>query len=200
MEFPILNKFEKEKKVIELHIKEGKTLKEISQVVHMSFRDISKIIKAYDKKIRLQSNQKENNPDSQIKKPSISTQSFILFKEGKQIDEVKVLLDIPFKLAYRYCKQYLKAIGMFEAFEFYQDHSYDIPRLLSINIFMKRNNISGNDVGNVLREANDVINLKQIILNLKGEIEKLKQTKNYYSLNQNMQPVPLGPLPRYYNW
>jgi hypothetical protein len=86
---------------------------------------------------------------------------------------------------------------MFEAFEFYQDHSYDIPRFLSINIFMKRNNISGNDVGNVLREANEVINLKQIISNLKAEIEKIKQTKNNYSLHQNMQPVPLGPLPRY---
>jgi hypothetical protein len=38
-----LNKFEKEKKVIELHSKEGKTLKEIAPIVHMSFRDISKI-------------------------------------------------------------------------------------------------------------------------------------------------------------
>ena len=40
--------------------------------------------------------------------------------------------------------------------------------------------------------------------NLKNEIEKLKQTRNNYSLNQNtnnyQQPVPLGPLPRYYNW
>jgi len=39
----------------------------------MSFGPISKIIKAYDKKIRLQSNQKEINPNSQIKKPSISS-------------------------------------------------------------------------------------------------------------------------------
>ena len=69
---------------------------------------------------------------------------------------------------------------------------------------MKRNNISGADIANVLRKANNVINLNQTILNLKGEIEKLKQTKNNYPLNQNttnyQQPVPLGPLPRYYNW
>ena len=39
MEFPILNKFEKEQKVIELH-KQGKTLKEISKIVHMSFREV----------------------------------------------------------------------------------------------------------------------------------------------------------------
>jgi len=62
----------KKKRVIELHLK-GKTIRDISKEVHMSFGPISKIIKAYDKKIRLQSNQKEINPNSQIKKPSISS-------------------------------------------------------------------------------------------------------------------------------
>ena len=80
---------------------------------------------------------------------------------------------------------------------------YNIPTFLTIDNFMKRNNISGTDIVNVLRKANDVINLNQTILNLKEEIEKLKQTKNNYSLNQNNEkssPTPLGPLPRYYNW
>ena len=45
----VLNKFEKEKRVIELHL-EGKTIWEISKEVHMSFRDISNLIKAYEKK------------------------------------------------------------------------------------------------------------------------------------------------------
>jgi transposase len=43
-----LNKFEKEKRVIELHLK-GKTIRDISKEVHMSFGPISQIIKAYDK-------------------------------------------------------------------------------------------------------------------------------------------------------
>ena len=84
---------------------------------------------------------------------------------------------------------------MFECFEFYQDHSYDIPTFLSINTFLERNDIYGKDIVNVLRTANDVINLNQTILNLKAEIEKLKQTKNNYSLNQNTmrnhQPSPI---------
>ena len=190
--------------VIELH-KHGKTIRQIAPEVHMAFRDISKIIKAYDKKISLQQSKKEeNNQSSKIKKLSLSSQAFVLFKEGKKIDEAKVLLDIPFKLAIRYWRQYLKSICMFEAFEFYQEHGYDIPRFLSINTFMKRNNISGEDVVNVLRTANDVNNLNKTYHNLKNEIEKLKQNKNNYSLNQTtnnyQQPVPLGPLPRYYNW
>jgi hypothetical protein len=87
---------------------------------------------------------------------------------------------------------------MFESFEFYLDHSYAIPTLLSINTFMKRNNISGNDVVNVLREANDVINLNNSISNLKSECETWQRVKN------NHDNAPLEPLPKinwnYYNY
>jgi transposase len=195
-----LNKFEKEKRVIELHI-QGKTIRQIAPEVHKNFSDISKIIKAYERKKELQAKRKVSNQSSQPKKPSLSTQSFILYKEGKQIDDVKILLDIPFNLASRYWKQYLKSIGMFEPYEFYRDYQYDIPTFLSINNFLKRNNVSGNNIANVLRKANDVNNLNQTFSNLKAEIEELTQTKNNYSLNHNTnylpQLLPLG-LPTYY--
>ena len=196
-----LNKFEKRDLILRL-LKEGKTYREICHIAHVSPRDIKPIAKEYERKKRLETNIRKEKKN-QTKKPSISSQAFILFKEGKQIDEVKVLLDIPFKFAIKYWVQYLKSIRMFECFEFYQENSYDIPTFLSINNFIKRNNIYGKDIVNVLRTANDVINLNQTILNLKGEIEKLKQTKNNYSLNQNTMNYylpPLGPLPRYYNW
>ena len=64
--------------------------------------------------------EKKVTKTNQTKKPSISSQAFVLFKEGKQIDEVKVLLDIPFKFAIKYWEQYLKSIRMYECFEFYQ--------------------------------------------------------------------------------
>ena len=69
---------------------------------------------------------------------------------------------------------------------------------------MLRNEVSIRDTEHVLRVASDVVNLNQIISNLKGEIEKLKQTKNNYLLNLhtmiNYQLPPLGPLRGYYNW
>ena len=188
----LLNKFEKKKKVIELH-SGGSTIRDIARLVKMSFRDISTITKEYDRKKRLETKREENNQSSPIKKLSISSRAFILFKEGKKIDEAKVLLDIPFKLANRYWKQYLKSIRMYESFEFYQDHSYAIPTLLSINTFMKLNNISGNDVVNVLREANDVTNLNQIISNLKSECETCQRIK------YNHDNAPLEPLPKKIN-
>jgi hypothetical protein len=83
---------------------------------------------------------------------------------------------------------------MFESFEFYQDHSYAIPTLLSINTFMKRNNISGKDIVNVLRSTNDVINLNNCISNLKSEYETWQRVKNKYD------NATLEPLPKKINW
>ena len=70
-----LNKYEKEKKVIEMHLA-GKTIREIAKELHMSFTPISKIIKAYERKKELQAKREENNQNGQIKKPSISSKSF----------------------------------------------------------------------------------------------------------------------------
>ena len=42
-----------------------------------------------------------------------------------------------------------------------------LPTFLTIDNFMKRNNISEPDIANVLRKANGVINLNQTILNLR---------------------------------
>ena len=196
-----LNKYEKEKRVIEMHLA-GKTIREIAKELHISFTPISKIIKAYERKAK----REESNQSTQPKKPPISTQAFKLFRDGKELTDVAIDLEIPARKALKLRSQFLRLERMEDCYEFYKEHSYDIPRLLSINIFMKRNNISGKDVGNVLREANDVISLKQTISNLKTEIEKLKQTKNNYSLNQNTNSRPLLPLGlpehyyRYYNY
>jgi DNA-binding Lrp family transcriptional regulator len=197
-----LNRYEKEKRVIELHLA-GKTIREIAKELHMSFTPISKIIKAYERKKELQAKREENNQNGQIKKISLSSRAFKLFRDGKKLTDVAIDLGIPAKRALRLWSQFLRLERMYECYEFYKDYRYDIPTLLSINNFMKRNSMYGKEILNVVRTAKDVANLNQIHSNLKTEIEKLKQTKNNYSLNKNttyQQPVPLGPLPRYYNW
>jgi hypothetical protein len=60
------------------------------------------------KKVRLESKRETQKVNTQIpKKLSLSSQAFTLFKDGKRLDEVKVLLDIPFKIAKTFWKQYL---------------------------------------------------------------------------------------------
>ena len=55
--------------------------------------------------------------------------------------------------------QYLKSIRMEDCYEFYKDYQYDIPTLLSIANFIKRNNVFGKDISIVLMEAKTTANL-----------------------------------------
>jgi Mor family transcriptional regulator len=103
-----LNKFEKEKRVIEMHLA-GKTIREIAKELHMSFTPISKIIKAYERKKELQAKREENNQNGQIKKPSISSRAFKLFSDGKKPTEVVIELDIPPEKVEKLWSQFLKS-------------------------------------------------------------------------------------------
>ena len=184
-----LNKFQKHDLVIKLH-NEGKTYRDICHIAHVSPRDIKAILESEQK---LETNKRKEIKNRTKKHPSLGTQAFILYQEGKKIDEVKILLDIPFKNAMQYWEQYLKSIRMEDCYQFWKEHSYDIPTFLSIKNFMDRNNVYGKDILQVLSAANDVLNLRK-------EITKLQQIKHNNSIKQNAnypQILPLG-LPKYY--
>ena len=80
----VLNKPEKEKSVIRLH-QEGKTIRDIAKVVHLSFADIGKIIRKAD-------DLKDETID--IKHKSKESQALYLLSIGKTPLEVKIELDI----------------------------------------------------------------------------------------------------------
>ena len=187
-----LTKFEKRDLILRL-LKEGKTYRDICRIAHVSPRDIKPIAKEYERKKRLENNKRKEKKNQTIK-PSISSQAFILFKEGKQIDEVKILLDIPYKLAIGYWRAYLKSIRMFESFEFYLEHSYDIPTFLSIDNYMKRNNVFGKDILKVLKTSTDIETLNKTYYNLKSEIKNL-ELKRMYLLYNPTSSYSLHPLP-----
>jgi hypothetical protein len=61
---------------------------------------------------------------------------------------------------------------------------------------MKRNKVYGKDIANVLRKANNVNNLNQIVSNLKMETKSLEQKRMYLLYNPtssySLQPLPLN--------
>ena len=116
----VLNKFEKEKRVLELHL-QGKTIRDIAKEVHMSFTPISNIIKAYERKKELQAKREENNQSTQPKKPSISTQAFKLFLDGKKSTEVVIELDIPPEKVEKLWSRFLKSERMEECYDFFRN-------------------------------------------------------------------------------
>jgi transposase len=144
----VLNKYEKEQRVIELHLA-GKTIREIAKEVHMSFTPISKIIKTYERKAK----REEINQNGQIKKKSLSSQAYKLFRDGKKLADVAIDLEIPAKKAVKLWSQFLRLERMYEAYEFYKDYEYDIPRLLTINNFIKNNHVNIHNIIDILKEA-----------------------------------------------
>ena len=80
----LLNKHQKKALVTELY-KQGKTRRQIAEVVHMSFKDIADIINGF------------TNEDKQVTKSEKSKDSraFELFLQGKESVEVAIELDMP---------------------------------------------------------------------------------------------------------
>ena len=187
-----LNKFEKEKRVIELN-KQGRTIRQIAPEVHMSFRDISKIIKEYDKKISKENKKrKENNQSNQklAKKLSLSSRAFMLFSDGKTPVQVAMDLNIDFQKVRKYWLEYLRLNKMKKLYNIYIENEFHLDYLFKIYYFMLRNEIPKEDCEIVLRNAHTVINLNNSISNLKLECETWQRVKN------NHDNAPLEPLPK----
>ena len=114
---------------------------------------------------------------------SISSQAFKLFRDNKKPTEAAIELDISYKQVSKFWWQFLKE-KKFDCYEFYEIWQNDLPSLLVINNFIKRNHIFAPDIANVLRQAKDVNNLNQMISNLKADINRLegkRMSLEYYS-------------------
>jgi cytidylate kinase len=83
--YTALNKFQKQALVIELH-NQGRTIRQIAEVVHMGFKDIADLIKKH-------SGEMDNSVDTP--KKSKTARAFELFLQGKQSVEVAIELDMP---------------------------------------------------------------------------------------------------------
>jgi hypothetical protein len=107
-----LNKKQKEEKVIELY-KQGKTVREIAKIVHMSFGDICSIIKKFT----------DNETGKNIEKNneiSPETHAIKLFSKGRTPIEVKIALNMQTEEVERYYKDYWKLKGLHELCRYYE--------------------------------------------------------------------------------
>jgi transposase len=82
--FVPLNRHQKKAHVVELY-NQGKTRRQIAEIVHMSFKDIADIINEYTGE-EISVNKPEKSKDAR---------AFELFLQGKQSVEVAIELDLP---------------------------------------------------------------------------------------------------------
>jgi hypothetical protein len=167
----ILNKTEKEQRVIQLY-EQGKTIREIAHEVHMSFADIGSIIR---KVTGLQDD--NNKPKEQDKIPlaalSKDTQAFALFSEGKKPTEVAIELDLGADSVDRLYQQFWKLEGLYQLNTLYKEIRRYLPSFLTLFKLMKQEKMmSEKDVVDALKFGKELPHLKeQFLLLVEGALQ-----------------------------
>ena len=163
---------EREQYVIELY-KQGKTIREIAQIVHMSFAGIGSIIKKYT---GYDDNNNESNDDGhEIEKKgcvSNSTKAFKLFSQGKSPVQVAIKLDLGSEEVDSLYRQYWLLRGLYRLNELYEevkDYLLEYSRLFSI---MKKHGLtSKQQIVNAIKYANELPGLTDKVQKLKWDAE-----------------------------
>jgi hypothetical protein len=161
-----LNKFEKEKRVIESY-KEGKTIREIAQEVHMAFRDISQIIKKYI----------EYTDENKKLQKKISVQALSLFNQGKKPIEVAISLELGCEETEKIYQQFWRLNNIHILDSIYQEIKEDISNLIDVYNKFKGENRSPKEIKTliaILQEVSDLEKYKEI---LEEKIENYESIK-----------------------
>jgi hypothetical protein len=162
-----LNKFEKEKKVIELH-KEGLTIHEISQVVHMAFRDIGKIIKRY----------REDTDENKKLQKKISTEALTLFHQGKKPIEVAISLELGCEETEKIYQEYWRLNNLYTLESIYQELKEEgFSSFIDTYHKFESENRSPEQITNLIEILQKVSNLEDYLDRLNERIENYESTK-----------------------
>lgn len=144
-----MNRQEKEKLVIELY-KQGKTIREIAQIVHMSFGDISFII-------RRETGEAEEQ--ERIRR-SKSSQALKMFEEGNTAVQVAIKLDIETQDVERLYKEYWKLKGLYKLNEIYAELKDNIVSFVELYHLTKKEGMTQQQVIDALKIAEEIPNLQ----------------------------------------
>ncbi len=144
-----MNREEKHKLVLELN-KQGKTIREIAQTVHMSFGDICFII-------RRETGDAEEQQRSRISKAS---QALKQFEQGNSPVQVAFKLDIETLEVERLYKEYWRLNGLHKLDEIYTELKDNIFSFVKVYRLTKKEGMTQQHVIDALKIAEEIPNLE----------------------------------------
>ena len=171
-----MNREQKEQYVIQLW-KEGKTIREIAELVHMSFRDIG----AITNKVKLEAagERGQLEEDGDIKSKSKTTQAIKLFSEGNSPVEVAIKLDLPTDQVLAIYREFWDLEGMYGLAQICEEAKYDVRDLLRLHRIVEALGMEKHDIISAfeLIKHNQLENLQWKAGYLKSEITRLEWEK-----------------------
>ena len=121
----------------------------------MSVRDISKIIRKL-----------EGIPEEK----SVETQALDLFYQGKKPIEVAVALNLNASKTSKLYKDYLKLEGFHKLVLLYEEINDNLSLFLKLYYAIIQNNIKPNEIVNLVKNSNELTNLKTAIQIKRNEL------------------------------
>jgi hypothetical protein len=145
-EFTSLNQHQKKALVIQLD-EQGKTRRQIVEVVHMSFKDIADVIKKHTG---------EENDSVEKPEKSKDARAFELFLKGKSSVEVAIELDMSADEVEELHVQYWRLSKLDDLEALYHEAKYSLSLLLQLFKILKDNRITKDkDIHDLIELANN---------------------------------------------
>jgi hypothetical protein len=175
MQVILNNKKEKEELVVKLH-QENKTIRQIAEIVHMSFKDIGTIIRRTDG---------INRDNTDLSNKSKATRALYLFKTGKKPIDVAIELDLPSTEVEELQQEYWALNQLYElAFVYNEIRNYLQLFLKLFHSLKEHKLLSEKHIGNLLKYAtldlpyltNEIQRLRNDVLDLEYKKKDLKDT------------------------
>jgi hypothetical protein len=179
----VLNKYEKEQLVIKLH-QGGKTFREIASEAHMSFGDISNIIRRVDGRVN----------DIITSNKSKATQALFMFEQKKRPIDVAIELDIPYDEVQELQQEYWALKELYDlAFAYMEIKNYLSAFMNLFKLLKKNKMLEEKHISKILRYAgHDLPSLENKIRKLTSDVIDLELTKNNAIMLQRSQLSDLG--------
>ena len=190
----ILNKKEKEELVVKLH-QENKTIRQIAEIVHMSFKDIGAIIRRIDGRA-------DNDADTNISNKSKETKALWLFENGKRPIDVAIELDIPYDEVAELQNEYWALNQLYELPLLYQELKYNFESFIELFKLLKKNKVlSKQYILKFLRCAGeDLPTLENRCQQLSNDVLELQFRKKKLSDEVATQCSSITQLEKSLNW
>ncbi|MER5174415.1 MAG: hypothetical protein ABJB76_02145 [Candidatus Nitrosocosmicus sp.] len=157
----LVSRKEKEKLVLKLAA-EGKTTREIAKIVHISLKDIGKIIrKATGDYEELQKEEKEKEKQKQLKSLSVYAKAFQMFKDKKSLAEVVIELDVEARVVLSFYNDYLNLARMNHLVGIYQDLKDDFSLFFHLYKRIKKEGLTKQEITALLENQNKLSELEE---------------------------------------
>jgi len=157
----LISRKEKEKLVIQL-AHEGKTTREIAKQVHISLRDIGKIIRKETGDDDLISKEKQKHDEQQREKEkrlkflSPYARSFQMFKDKMALEDVAIELDLDTDTVLFYYGDYLRLLKMDWLVKIYKDLKNDFPLFFYLYQRIKKERLNKKDITILLKSQQEL--------------------------------------------